>query len=440
MGKLTFKYGGVRPPHSKSDTLQIPLDGTLLPEQVHIALNQQAGGPALPIVNVGDRVNMGDIIARSDDTFAIPIHASVPGRVTAIDPMSHVDGSQVTAITITRDPAAAIPEWPRQPHRMTTLDYDGFLALLRDNGVVGQGGAVFPTSLKLKRQTFAPLEAILINACECEPYIAVDSRAILEMSEALVEGIEILRTFHKNIPIHIGIEDTRHAAIRKLQDLFTGAQDIHVHVLKTVYPQGAEKLLVQAVLGLTVPRGSLPLAVGAVVLNAGTVIAIQRAVMHDQPLMTRMLTVAGSGIAKPANLIVPIGTPFSDIIAHCGGLLPDTERLIVGGPMNGFAQADASAAVLKSTTGLLALTAADIGDTREYVCIRCGACVGACPMRLLPTQLINHIRHGAWEDAQDFGLNDCMLCGSCSFSCPSRIPLAQIIREGQKKQEITHAN
>lgn len=424
-------HGGIHPNEYKELTETLPIERCPDPAIAYVALSQHFGKPAKAIVKVGDSVQEGDLIAEADGFISAPIHSPITGKIKRITKHPHVLGVLMDTIIIEGDAAAPKKEWPRNALKETEVSKALLLQKVKEKGIVGLGGAGFPTVVKLMGKEGVNLDTILINACECEPYVNVDNRAILEQSARFIEGLSLLARVMNVTQIVIGIEDNKPEAQALLKKSLKSHGIIKLIKVKTKYPQGGEKMLIKAALNREVPRGGLPLDVGVVVLNVNTVIAIANAVYFDKPILEKLVTVSGYGIMTPKNVSVKVGTPFSELIAFCGGMKPEVTRLIVGGPMMGFALSDDQAAVLKTTTGLLALTPKEIGATEIQNCIRCGECVSHCPMNLMPTELAKHADFKRLEAFDSLGLMDCMECGSCVFVCPAHRPLVQSIKVGK---------
>jgi Na+-translocating ferredoxin:NAD+ oxidoreductase subunit C len=426
----TFK-GGVHPPEYKESTQDLAIEDCPLPEIAYVSLGQHLGKPAKPIVQVGDSVEEGQMIAEADGFISANIHAPISGTVKKIAKAPQVAGTNVDTIIIERNKDIPPKEWTKKKLKPTDINLETFINTLKTKGIVGLGGAVFPTHVKFMLKPDQKLHTIMINACECEPYLNVDYRTILEETDLFIEGLNIIKKATKVTRIIIGVENNKPKALEKLKTELKTTLAINVVPLKTKYPQGGEKMLVKALTKQEVPSGGLPIDLGMVILNVNTVIAIAQAFIYDKPLTEKLITVSGKGIKKPKNIRAKIGTPINEILAFCDGLKDDTQRLVIGGPMMGMAQADTSASVLKSTSGILALTKEEIGVTELAPCIKCGKCVTACPMRLLPTKIAKFVEHKRLDLALKASIKDCIECGSCVYVCPARRPLLQLIKYGK---------
>ena len=425
-----FRHG-VHPPEEKGLTRHLAIRRMPFPEEIVLPLRQHAGKPAIPCVAVGDRVERGDPVGRADGWMSVPIHASAAGRVTAIDWWPHPDGTMATAVRIAVDRFAPQVPRPRMVPRWEGLTTDEVVRAVQDAGVVGLGGAAFPTHVKLAPPKDHDVHTLIINGAECEPYLTSDHRTMAEFPERVLFGIRVMMRSLGVAKCVVGVERNKPDAIAALEGARPADLDVTILPLTVKYPQGAEKMLIHAVTGVEVPSGQLPVTVGVVVQNVGSVAAIAEVFETGLPLIERIVTVSGHGLRKPANLIVPVGTKLRDLIAHCGGVTPDAAEVVIGGPMMGQAQADLDAPVLKGTTGVVVLEKHETRQAEVYPCIHCGRCLAACPVFLNPSLLGDFARVARYDDMAAHHLADCMLCGSCAFVCPSNIPLAQLFQAGK---------
>jgi electron transport complex protein RnfC len=426
----TFK-GGVHPNEKKGLTENLSFEEMPNPKQVIIPLTQHLGKPAKPIVKKGNEVLAGEIIAEQDGFISAPVHSPVSGKVSKITVGSTVIGFPKDAIIIESNKINEIVLMPSlDPEKVTAEEIRERVKLA---GIVGQGGAAFPTYVKLSPPNDKKIDIIILNGCECEPYLTRDYRYMIERTNDLING---LRLIMKAVGVNkgaVGIEDNKPEAIKKLKEAVKNFPDISIEVLETKYPQGAEKMLIKAVTGKEVPPGKLPFDIGAVIQNIGTAISIYDAVVKGEPQITAAITVSGLGINQPKNLIARVGTPLADILDYCGGVKENAVKVVVGGPMMGVAQYDFSAPVMKATSGILVLTKAEINDYEETPCLRCGKCVDACPLYLIPTKLARLSAIEKFEDAEQLGITVCMECGTCTYTCPANLPLVQWIRFGKQR-------
>ena len=427
MKKRLF-FGGIHPKYNKEMSTGNTNFAAVTPSQVVIPMQQHIGAPCAPLVSVGDKVLRGQKIGDGEG-LCVPVHASVSGTVTAIEPRPHVSGRQVMAIVIENDyEDNTVPGANRDPKAMTS---DEILHIIRESGIVGMGGAAFPGNVKAL-SAIGIVDTLLANACECEPYITADDSILRTNPEQVLQGIDILRHILNPHRAVLAVEDNKTEAIEKVKSLLPDFPGIELAVLPTRYPQGSEKQLIQAVTGREVAPGKLPASAGCAVFNVSTFAAIYRAVCLGVPLTQRIVTVSGETVKQPQNFIVRIGTPFRDLIEAAGGLREETERVISGGPMMGIAQLDLSVPVIKATNSILCLPKDKNGAAENPVCLRCGKCVGACPMRLQPLYLYRYQLAGDLEMLNKLNLMDCIECGSCAFTCPGKLPLVEIFRKGKQ--------
>ena len=421
-------WGGIHPKGNKSLSRGGDLP-ELQPQQVVLPMIQHIGAACTPLVQVGDMVKRGQKIGDGSGVCA-PIHASVSGRVLAVEPRPHPSGRDVLSVVIENDYLDTHDETMMRYLDHKDLEPNTILQIIHDAGIVGMGGATFPTDVKAF-SAIGKVDCVLLNACECEPYITADDTLICRFPQQVRGGALVLQWALKPERTVIAIEDNKPEAIAILKETIKPEDNIEIIVLPTRYPQGAEKQLIQAVTGRLVPAGSLPAAVGCAVFNVATAAAVQRAVYDGMPITRRVVTVTGDGVLSPRNFLVPIGTSFGDTIHAAGGLLDGVQKVISGGPMMGFAQKNLDAPVLKGTNAILCLKHGN--ETPENpTCIRCARCVSVCPMHLQPLYLYRYTKLGRLPQLDKFHLMDCIECGCCSYICPGRLPLVQTIREGKK--------
>ena len=426
MKKLFF--GGIHPKYNKEMSTHITDFETVSPKSVAIPMQQHIGAPCEPMVSVGDRVLVGQTIGDGQG-LCVPVHASVSGTVVAIEPRPHVSGRQVMAVVIENDGKnEAVPAIPAD---LDSLSNDEILHRIREAGIVGMGGAAFPGNVKAL-SAMGNVDTLIANACECEPYITADDFMLRTAAEDVLKGMRILKRLLNPGRVVLAVEDNKTVAIEKVNSLHKEFPDIDLAVLPTRYPQGAEKQLIQSITGREVKPGQLPVSVGCAVFNVSTFASIYRAVCLGLPLTRRIVTVSGEAIAKPQNFLVPIGTSFHDLIEVAGGLHDKTERVISGGPMMGFAQADLNVSVVKASNCVLCLLKDVNGAAENPVCLRCGKCVAVCPMRLQPLYMYRFQKAGRVDELKRLHLLDCMECGSCAFTCPGKLPLVETFRLGKK--------
>ncbi|NMB95626.1 MAG: electron transport complex subunit RsxC [Clostridiaceae bacterium] len=427
MSKRIFK-GGVAVPHEKT-TAECETVMMGVPEKVVIPMLQHIGAPCKPLVKKGDIVKVGQLIGQSEKYVSAPIHSSVSGTVTDIVNIVSSSGSYMEAVEIKTDGKQEIHEDIKPPVYSNDTE---LLELIKQSGLVGLGGAGFPAHVKLSIPDDKKIDILIVNGAECEPYITSDYREILENSWNIVSGINILIDLLKVDKVLIGIEDNKPEAIKILSDIeATNDDKIDVVQLKSRYPQGAEKMLIYSMTGRKVPPGKLPMDVGVVVMNVSSVSFVAEYVKTGMPLIKKRVTVDGPAINKPANVEVYIGTPLIDVFNFCGGLKENVSKVIMGGPMMGVAQGFLDNPVLKNTNALLAFDEEGGRLPAESACIRCGKCIEACPMNLLPLYLNQNALRGDIEGLKKFKVTDCIECGSCSFVCPAKRRLVQSMRLGK---------
>ena len=422
-------FGGIHPVYRKELSAKVTPSVAVIPKQVVIPMSQHIGVPCTPLVQVGDKVLRGQKIGDGEG-LCVPVHASVSGTVVAVEPRPHASGKKVMSVVIDNDfqdttipaPTAASPE---------QMDPDTILGLIREAGIVGMGGAAFPGNVKAL-SAMGKVDTLIANACEREPYITSDDTLLRTNPEQVLRGMQILQPVVGAKRAVLAVEDNKPEAIAKVRPMLDSFPGIELAVLPTRYPQGAEKQLIQAVTGREVPPGQLPVSVNCAVFNVSTFAAIYRAVELGVPVTSRIVTVSGEAIREPQNFIVRIGTPFRDLIAVAGGLNDATERVICGGPMMGLSQGDLSIPVMKSTNCVLCLLKDRNAAAENPVCLRCGKCVGVCPMRLQPLYLYRYQRAGNLNELERLHVTDCIECGSCAFTCPGKLPLVETIRAGKQ--------
>ncbi len=425
-----FFFGGIHPTYNKEMSTGSDHFVTVAPKQVIIPLSQHIGDVCRPLVSVGDRVLMGQKIGDGEG-LCVPVHASVSGKVLAIEQRPHPNGRMAEAIVIENDFKDERVEATGCDLPPAELDGDMVLHAIREAGIVGMGGAAFPGNIKAL-SAMGNIDTLIANACECEPYITADDSLLRTEPRQVLDGMMILHHILKPSRTVIAVEDNKAAAIAKLKTLAADYKEIEIAILPTRYPQGSEKQLIQALLGRQVPPMGRPTDVDCVVFNVSTFAAINRAVRMGKPLIERIVTVSGEAIAKPQNFIVRIGTPFRDLVEAANGLHDKTERVINGGPMMGVAQSDLSVPVVKATGSILCLLKDKNGEAENPVCLRCGKCVAVCPMRLQPLYIYRYAQKDNTKELKRLNAVDCMECGSCFFTCPGKLPLVEACRKGKK--------
>lgn len=420
-------YGGVHPSEHKEFSEHLALQRFPDPKTVVIHMSQHLGAPANPIVQVGDYVKVGQKIGEAAGFISAPVHSSVSGTVVAIEPRMHATrGCEMTAVVIESDGKNELHESVKPHKSYEELTPDEIIEIIKEAGIVGMGGAGFPTCVKLKPAK--PVDTILLNGCECEPMLTADHRVLLEFADDIIYGLKaILKTTGAEKGL-IVIEDNKPDAIEHLQAKVADLDNIDVFVAKTKYPQGAEKTLIKRVMGRIVPNGGLPADVGVVVSNISTVKAISDAIQTGMPLIERVATVTGPKIKNPGNFIVKIGTNVQELIDYCGGTTEDDVLIKMGGPMMGFELKDLNVPMMKGSNGIIAI---DTDETEEVACIKCGRCVDVCPMELSPLYFAKYADEQNWQGMKDMNVMNCVECRCCEFICSSKIPLVSKIKAGK---------
>ena len=429
-----FPIGGTHLPEEKGLTTHVPITPLPLPDELLIPLKQHLGAPVEPDVSVGDRVRRGEILgSRIQTGIRAIVHSSVTGEVVGIEDAPMPDGSTVQAVRIRTDHAAQDNEALMNPLDLEGLSHADYrnavIRRVEEAGIVGLGGATFPTHIKLGLED--PVDTVVINGAECEPYITVDDRLMQERADALFRGLEIVR---RTVGAERGIvacEINKPEALGKIREIAEQYPHIEAQALDTRYPHGAEKHLIKAVLNREVPLRALPMAVGVLVNNVQTVIAIADAVDQGRPLTHRVVTVSGHGVVEPKNLLIPVGATMGDAITFCGGDAVPDPVIVIGGPMTGLEITNRAIPVTKATGGIVLLTEEEHAGSVHMACINCGKCVEVCPMYLPPSRMTAYVNANMLEEAVSAGLHACILCGACQFVCPSKRPLVEWIKKGR---------
>ncbi len=432
---LTFPKGGTHPPEFKTQTEKCAIEVMDVPDELELILGQHIGAPCTPIVSRRTEVNEGDMVAEVTKGLGVPLHTPVAGKVKALATSGHPIRVTAPSITITVDHDAEPRKYEKQDWQ--GLEVSELLARVHNAGIVGIGGAGFPTHVKLSPPPDSPVDTLLLNGAECEPYITSDHRQMLEHSTEVIEGAKIILKILGITECHIGIENNKADAITAMSQAAaqSSAADCNftVQTLQVKYPQGSEKQLIQAITGRKVPAMALPSSVGVVVHNVSTAKAIYDAVVYNKPLYEKVVTIAGKGINRPANLLVKVGTKIGDIVDFLGGTKPDLSKIIMGGPMMGFAVSSLDIPITKTTSAILFLAESEVDSNPHSQCIRCGWCIDACPMGLEPKEIGIYVEANLAEETEPFGVFDCFECGSCAYVCPAKRPLVQFIRLAKMK-------
>lgn len=429
MGFLTFK-GGVHPWDGKELSKNYPIEKYLPKGEMVYPLSQHIGAPAVPVVKKGDKVLAGQKIAEAGGFVSVPIHASVSGTVKGLEERLTPTGNMVNSVIIENDQQYEEMEFTEAV--LEELSNEDILNRIREGGVVGMGGAGFPTHVKLSPKDPSKIEYVLVNGAECEPYLTSDYRRMLEEPEKIVQGLRIMLKLFENAKGYICIEDNKQDCIDKMKELVKDIPRMEVKELMTKYPQGGERTLIYATTGREINSSMLPADVGCVVDNVDTVVAIYKAVLLGRPVMSRIVTVTGNAIAHPKNFSVLTGTNMAELIEAAGGLKDGTEKVISGGPMMGFALYDLNVPCVKTSSAFLCLEKDEVSSVEQTACINCGRCVSVCPGRVIPARLATFAERGDMENFQKFDGMECCECGCCSYICPAKRPLTQSIKSMRK--------
>lgn len=439
---MAFSLRGVHVPHRKN-TAAMPAVRMDAPSSVTLPMVMHIGKPAIPIVKVGDHVDVGTLIAEQDGKISSPIYASVSGKVSKISDMLLSNGSTAPAVTIESDGEMTVSETVVPPTVESATD---LIEAIRKSGIVGLGGAGFPTCVKFDVGDPSKIEELIINGAECEPYITSDTRTMIDRADDMAFALRALEKHLGIQKILIGIENNKKEAIASMQKLAAEDDNVKVCALPALYPQGGEKVLIYHTTGKTVPAGKLPIDVGCVVCNCTTLAEIGRYLQTGMPLVEKCVTVDGGAVKEPKNVLVPIGTALSDVFDFCGGFTADPEKVLYGGPMMGIAVPDTSVPVLKQTNAILALNKKEAAPKKTTACLRCGACANHCPFRLDPCAIAFAYKKRDVEELERLAVDVCMECGSCAYNCPAGRPLIEnhrlakvLVREARAARKAKEA-
>jgi len=428
--RATFK-GGTHLKYKKDLTDNLQIEKSLPPQEIILPVSMHIGSPCKPIVQVGDKVKMGQKVAQETGFVSVPIHSSVSGEVTAIEPRMHPNGQKVMSIVIKNDMQDTLDENIITRNDYKNLSIKEIIDIIKDAGIVGMGGATFPTHVKLSIPEGKKVDYLILNASECEAYLTNDDALMQNYSDEIIKGFEIAMYVVGADKGYIGIEDNKPSAISKMVKSAEGL-NTEIYSLATKYPQGSEKHIIKAISKREVPSGKLPIDVGCVVLNVATAKAIKEAVLDSKPLIERIATITGHGIKEPKRMLVRIGTPIEHVLKQCGGF-SEAEKFVLGGPMMGISHFSTEVPIIKGGGGFLLLNENEIDISEIKDCIRCGKCVNACPMRLLPLMIANASVNGDFDKAEQHNAMDCIECGACSYVCPSKRALVSNIRVAKKE-------
>jgi len=437
-GGILMKLHGIKVPHKKNTANCVPVRLSV-PETVRIPMSMHIGKPAKVVIKRGDTVKVGQLIGEADGFISAPVHSSVSGTVAKIEEMTLSNGAKGQCVVIDTDGEQAVFEGVKPP---VVTDLQSFTEAVRQSGAVGLGGAGFPTFVKLSVKDLSKLDAVVINAAECEPYITSDTRTMLDKSGDIMSGIEAVKKYLQPNRFIIGIEKNKPGAIKKMQELASQSEGVEVKVLPSSYPQGGEKVLVFNTVGKIIPKGGLPLDVGVIVINVTTLAFIGNYLKTGMPLVNKCVTVDGSAVKEPKNVIAPIGMSIADLLEQSGGTKSEVAKALYGGPMMGLAVPSLDSPILKNTNAITAMGIKEATPPKTTPCIRCGACLNHCPLRLDPREIARAYKLGSVEDLQTLHVDLCMECGCCSYICPAHRPLVQtnklakaLLRVNQAKKE-----
>jgi len=420
--------GGIHPAEEKELTEKKPIRATAAPKKVIIPLIQHTGTPCEPLVKVGDEVKLGEPIGDVQRFITAPVHATVSGKVTKIEKHPHPNGADVLSIIIESD-GKDEKHFSVKPYpELEQLSKQDIRRIVRAAGIVGLGGAAFPTHVKLDPPHDKDIEYYILNGAECEPYLTNDNRIMIEQANEVVYGLKAMMKPADAKKGIVAIEDNKPEAAEAIRKSVGRDENIRVEVVKTKYPQGGEKQLIKSLLGREIPSGGLPMDVKVVVNNVGTAVAVAKTIRTGLPLIERVVTVTGKSLKDPGNFLVRIGTPISELIEQCGGLPENARKVIIGGPMTGVAQWTLDVPVVKGTTGILILTDKETDELEAQPCVRCGQCVDACPMQILPNFLGDYSESGKYDMCNEYRAKDCIECGICAYVCPTKRNLVQLIK------------
>ena len=416
-----MRLSGVKLKHRKHTSNSVP-EKLPVPEYVVIPMSMHIGKPANPIVKVGQRVTVGELIGEADGFVSSPVYSSVSGKVKKISTVTVYGGMKTQAVEIETDGLQEICETVKPP---TVNDFDSFVKAIKDSGITGLGGAGFPTFIKIGVKDISMAKAVIINSAECEPYITSDTRTMLDKADYIFKGIDLVQKYLEPNTVIIGIENNKKSSIAKMKEMAQTRDNVQVKVLPAIYPQGGEKVLVYNTIGKIIPKGGLPIDVGAIVINCTTLAAIAEYIETGMPLVEKCVTVDGSAVAEPKNVIAPIGTPIKNLFDYCSGFSKDPKKVIYGGPMMGISVPSLDAPVLKMTNAVIAMDEKDAKLPKPTACINCGECVNHCPLRLDPRNISNAYKLNLVDELQNLCADLCMECGCCSYVCPANRPIVQ---------------
>lgn len=429
---MSYKfYGGVHPLPNKNLTSDGAIKRVFVPKKVVLPLSQHTGSPAEAIVKPGDAVNVLSGVAKATGFVSSPIHAPISGKIAKIAYSPSVSSNRALSIFIESQGDENQDYKVKNQPDASSLSAEDLISIIRDAGIVGLGGAAFPTHVKLSPPKNKPIDTVILNGAECEPYLTCDQRLMMENPKEILKGLGVILKILNVKNAYIAIEDNKRPAIYALEKVLPG--NVKLVVLHTKYPQGAEKQIIKSVLNRVVPSGGLPMDVGCVVQNVQTAYAIYEAVYLGKPLIERAITLTGSCLKEPVNMRVRVGTLLKDVVDYIGGFKKEPKKIVMGGPMMGLAQYTMDVPIVKGTSGVIFLSAEEVAQVKESVCIRCGKCIEICPMKLSPTSLMYRVKKEFFGEAKDLGISNCFECGACAYKCPAKIPLLDYMKYGKAR-------
>ena len=435
---MSYKfYGGVHPFSRKNLTSDGAIKRAFVPKRVVLPLSQHTGSPAESIVKAGDPVKISSEIAKATGFVSSPVHASISGKITKIAYSPTPTSNRALSVFIESRDDEDQDFKAKESRDPDGLSAEELISVIKDAGIVGLGGAAFPTHVKLSPPKNKPIDTVILNGAECEPYLTCDQRLMIENPKEILKGMEVILKILGAKNAYIAIEDNKQSAIYAMEKAIRNTQypipNTKLVILHTKYPQGAEKQIIKSILNRTVPAGGLPMDVGCVVQNVQTAYAIYEAVYSGKPLIERAITLTGSCLKEPVNIRVRIGTVLKDLVDFIGGFKKEPKKIIMGGPMMGLAQFTMEVPIVKGTSGVLFLSEGEVLQTKESVCIRCGKCIEACPMQLAPTTLMYRVKRELFGEAKELGIAGCFECGACAYECPAKIPLLDYMKYGKAR-------
>ena len=426
-----FSIGGIDLPGQKKINTALKIEEFPMPDKVYLPVKQHIGKPGKIIVKKGDYVKRGECIVEEVEGFSACLHSSISGEVIEIKEIAAAGGGKTKAIIIKRDKKANFERIDFSLKKKRDKSAEEIREIIKKSGIIGMGGAGFPTHIKLSPPPDKKIDTVIINGSESEPYVAVDDRTMQEKTAKIFRGLELIKKAVGAENAFISCEDNKKDAIKSLEQEAKNWPELDFEIVDSLYPHGAEKKLIEACLNREIPKGGLPMDVGVVVNNVQTAVAVSEAVDEDQPVVDRIVSVSGRGIKEPKNLIVPVGTPIKELIAYCGGLKSEDSIVIIGGTMTGYRAHNLEIPITKTGFGIIVLSPAEFKEYESRVCIRCAKCVDACPVYISPVRITDYINNGMIEEAESISLQSCIECGSCAYVCPAGRPLLRWLRKGK---------